>query len=165
MLLACLLARAASGAVRGVCSPASGRGHCKQLAAVTAAVFGLPARTLVHQHPCVQPPSETAALQLLPSGLRPPHSCPSPVPRAPARAGRCCLPCAWSGRVPAAHPPPSCEGGTGLAALPSVSGGRSIWWGILAEMEVFSFFSLSQNAGNPSPAADTSHVCWLLPLL
>lgn len=169
MLLACLLAGASSGAVRGFCSPASGHGPYNQLAVLTAAMLGLPAQAFVHQRPCVQAPSQTPVLQLPPSSLRPPRPRPSPVPSVPPQAGRCCLPRVCSGHAPAARLPPPCEGGTGLAALASLSGGRNFCWGILAETEVFGFFIPSWNAGNPSPAAhpavDLSDVLRLLLLL
>lgn len=58
------------------------------------------------------------------------------------------LPCTQPGCVLAAHPPPCCEGT--LAALASVSGGRSICQGILIEMELFGFFRPQGSAGNPS---------------
>lgn len=125
---------------------------------------GLCAPTSLRAGPFSDTGPTAAALQ--PS---PPRPRPSPVPRVPPQAGGCCLPHAWSGRAPAARPPPPCEGGTGLAALASLSGGRNFCWGILAETEVFGFFIPSRNAGNPSaaahPAVDMSDLLQLLLLL
>ena len=129
-----------SWALRGFHSPAWGRGHCNHLAAVTAAVPGLPARATVHQRPRVQPLPRHCPRSGCPPAFAPlTHApAPSPSPALVLRPASAACPTSGLGTYPPSAQllPPSCQGGTGTAPLASASGGRSICWGIQAGMEV-----------------------------